>query len=92
MEEPQDDAARVGPAEREVLDAFDPEQHEGGCFQWVSFVQYAPDGENVMGEVFFFVCPLCGSMLPAPNPERSDMNFDERHVDWHLRQARVEDR
>ena len=92
MEDAPEVATPVGPAEQQVVDTFDPTKHENGCFKWVSFQNLAPDGEHVLGEVFFFVCPICGAMLPTPDPDHPEMPFDEWHVQWHLRVARIEDR
>lgn len=91
MEDAPDVAAQVGPAEQQVIDAFTPKP-DSGAFKWVSIIQYAPDGQHILSEIFFFVCPLCGAALPAPDPD-VDPPFtpDEWHVDHHRRMARLED-
>lgn len=74
-------AAGFGPEQQRVEDAL-----TGDFFRHVSVTQYAPDGEHILGEIYWLVCSLCGAMVPTPAPEQ-EMLFDQDHVEWHKRVA-----
>ena len=80
----------MGAEEVRVVEAFD--QASGGGFKFVSFEQYAPDGEHIIARLYFWVCPLCGSRVAQSTPEEPTLTFEDWHIASHREVAQLADR